>query len=173
MTMTTPTTTPKSRQMALALIAGGLIVAVAATLAWMHWPARQARFDQAFQTDDDGKTWYAGSMYVMPPIRHDDKDASFAQVFSYANGGKQFCAYMTRFTPEGKRKVEAAIAATVAANKPAASTPLYADRKFMNGSMLVQKPGQGTWVPFDDPRANAVMSPVSPDGSAVDQVLAH
>jgi hypothetical protein len=156
------------------VLSGAFVVIAIGIIVTSYWPEKKAKLDQAFYSDDEGKTWFADSAYLVPPFAHNGKTAAVAQVFSYANGSKQFCAYLTQFTPEAKQKLEAALAEAKKKGEQAGSVGLYHDRDFMQKGQLVKKPGAGNpWVPYDDPKAIDVMSIKSPDGSAVDQVFVY
>jgi hypothetical protein len=152
----------------LLLLLAGVIVAR------QLWPEKKANLSQAYFTDDDGATWYADSEYLVPPIDHNGKTAVFAQIYSYANGSKTFCAFMTRYTPDAKKQLEDAINAAVKNGQPPASVPLYQDRRFLQNAIEVKKPGASNkWISKSDPAAIDVMSIHAPDGSAVDQVFVY
>jgi hypothetical protein len=155
-------------------ISGAFVVVALAIIAATYWPEKKAKLDQAFYSDDDGQTWFSDSAYLVPPFQHDGKTAVVAQIYSYADGSKKFCAYLTEFTPEAKQKLEAALADAKQKGQQAGSVALYHDRNFMQKSMLVKKCGaSNAWVPYDDPKATDVMSIKSPDGSLVDQVFVY
>ena len=149
-----------------------LMVAIAgALIARAYWPQKQADLSRQYYTDDDGKTWFADSLYLVPPLERNGKTVVVAHVYSYAGGSKRFCAYLAKFTPEARQKLEAAIAEARQKGLPPSSVSLYGDRLFLANGVLVKKPGAGEWVPYGDPRANEVMTVRSPDGSEVDEVL--
>jgi hypothetical protein len=159
----------------LAAAAAVLFLVVAAVIvARTYWPEKKADLDQALYTDDDGQTWFADSKFRVPPFDHNGKQAVVAQVYSYADGKKQFCAYLARFTPEAKRQLEAALADAKRRGQPPGSVGLYRDRGFMSRGTEVKLPGpNGPWIPFSDPKALAVFSIHSPDGSEADQVFVY
>lgn len=151
-----------------------LIFLASVILARQFWPERKADLSQAFLTDDDGASWYTDSEFLVPPIDHDGKTAVFAQVYSYANGSKQFCAYMTRYSAEAKKQLDAAFAQAKANGQPASSVALLQDRHFLQNALEVKKPGANNkWLSQNDPAAIDVMSVHAPDGSAVDQVYVY
>jgi len=152
----------------------GLILVAAIALAVQHMPEKRADLNQAFYTIDDGATWFEDSAYRIAPFDHEGKQAVIAQVYSYAGGGKQFCAYVAKYSPQGKEKLEAAIAKARKNNEPPASAMPFRDRDFMQSAMLVKSRGTDKpWIPIGDPRARDVMAVHSPDGSEVDQVLVY
>jgi len=152
----------------------GLILVAAIALAVQHMPEKKADLNQAFFTTDDGETWFADSAYRVAPFEHAGKEAVIAQVYSYAGGNKQFCAYLAKYTPEAKQKLEPAIAKAKANNEPPSSAALFRDHNFMKSAMLVKARGTTQpWVPMTDPKAQEIMSIRSPDGSEVDQVFVY
>lgn len=63
-----------------------------------------------FFSADNGKTYFTDNKSIVPPYVKDGKTAVLAQVYS-CNGGKTtFVGLLLRYTPEGKQKLEAAIA---------------------------------------------------------------
>jgi hypothetical protein len=160
----------------IAGVAVGVVLLALASIivARQFWPEKKADLSQTYFTDDDGATWFTDSEYLVPPVDHGGKPAVFAQIYSYANGSKTFCAYMTRYTPEAKKQLEGAISAAVKNGKPPASVELFQDRRFLETAIEVKKPGaDNKWIPRSDPAAINVMSIQSPDGSAVDQVFVY
>jgi len=155
-------------------IAAVLILVAGVILAKQFWPDKKADLSQAFFTDDDGASWYADSGYLLPPIDHNGKPAVFAQVFSYANGTKQFCAYMTRYSASAKKRLDAAIADAKNRGASPDTASLFHDRTFMQSAIEVKKPGAANqWINQTDPRSIDVISIHAPDGSAVDQVFVY
>lgn len=151
----------------------GLFVIAGLIVAKTFWPVKQADLSRAFYSDDDGKTWFADSAFRVAPFDHNGKTAVVAHVYSYADGKKTFCGYLAQFTPEAKSKLEAAIAEAQKQGKPPGSVALYADQNFMKNGVVVKKPGDATWLAYTDPKAMAIFTIQSPDGSTVDDHLAE
>src|SRR3954453_6450060 len=91
-----------------------LIIVVA--LAFLFWPARSASGggnpgDVFFSNDDGKSTFTADPRKNVPPFQKDGKETVLAHVFQCADG-KKFVGYLERYTPDAKKKVEAANAAT-------------------------------------------------------------
>ena len=165
------TLSQQSRKIQLAF-AGALLLVAAVALTLQFKTEHRANLSQAFFTDDDGKTWFADDAARIPPFEHKGKIAVSAQVFSYADGKKQFCGYMAKYTDEAKKKLDAAIAEAKAKGQPPESVGLIRDPAFRNTGMVVKSPGANNpWVGWTDPRSHEVFSVRSPDGSAVDQVF--
>src|SRR5690349_18057960 len=110
------------------VIAAVFILVAGGVLARTYWPQKQANLAKQYYSDDDGKTWFADSLYLVPPFEHNGKIVAVAHVYSYAGGAKQFCAYLAKFTPEAKQKLEAAIAEANVKGLPPSSVSLYGDR---------------------------------------------
>jgi len=153
---------------AMVLIAGAII-------AKQYWPEKKANLTLAYFTDDDGKTWYADNAYSVPPTNHSGKTAVFAEVYSYDGGSKQFCAYLEKYNPDAKKRLEASIAEAEKNGRPPGSAALFQDHWFMQSAIMVKSPGAGDdkWITGTDPAATQIMSIHSPDSSAVDQVFVY
>src|SRR5215469_441335 len=126
----------------------GLILLAAIVLAYQLWPQKKANLAQAYYTDDDGATWFADSAYKVAPFDHNGKTAVIAEVYSYDGGGKKFCAYVAKYTPDAKKKLESAIADSMAKGQSPGSIALFNDRGFLNGGMMVKHAGKGEWIPY-------------------------
>ena len=152
---------------ACVLITGGIF-------ATAFWPEKKADLSQALYTDDDGQTWFPASSYLVAPFQHNGKTAVVAQVYSYDDGKKQFCAYLAQFNPQAKQQLEAALADAQKNGRPPDSVALYQDRNFMSHGTEVKLPGPShPWIPYDDPKAMPLFSIHSPDGTTVDQVFVY
>ena len=156
-------------------IAAFMLLIAGVILAHQFWPQKKANLTLAYLTDDDGKTWYADSAYSVPPIDHNGKTAVFAEVYTYDGGNKQFCAYLEKYNPEAKKRLEASIAEAVKNGQPASSAALFQDHWFMQSAIVVKLPGAADdkWLSETDPAASSIMSIHSPDGSAADQVFVY
>jgi hypothetical protein len=152
-----------------------MLLIAGAIIARQYWPEKKANLSQAYFTDDDGKTWFSDSATLVPPIDHDGKTAIFAEIYSYDGGSKQFCAYLEKYTPDAKRRLEASIAEAVKNGQPPGSAALFQDRWFMQSAIMVKAPGAGDdkWLSEVDPTAASVMSIHSPDGTPVDQLFVY
>jgi hypothetical protein len=150
------------------LLLAGLI------LAKQFWPVKKANLLQAFYSDDDGQTWFRDSVFLVPPFDHNGKEAVIAEIYNYDNGGKEFCAYLAKYTPAAKARLEQALADAQKNGQPPSSVALYQDPSFIGQGTLVKKPGTGnSWVPMSDPRSNDVRAVHAPDGTVVDQVFVY
>jgi len=155
--------------------AGLMLLIAGAILVHQYWPQKKANLTLAYLTDDDGKTWYSDSAYSAPPIDHNGKTAVFAEIYTYAGGSKQFCAYLEKYTPEAKKRLEASIAEAMKNGQSPGSAKLFQDHWFMQNAVLVKPPGAADdkWISQNEPAALAVMAIHSPDGSPVDQVFVY
>lgn len=163
----------QERPIAGIIVASVLVIFASLILLRQFWPEKQANLSQTFFTDDDGKTWYTDSAYLLPPLDHNGTTAVFAEVFSYDGGSKQFCAYLAKYTPEAQRKLRESIGDAVKQGHSPASAGLFHDPFFMKNALMVKKPGSDKWVNQSDPAANEITSIQTPDGSAPDQVLVY
>src|SRR5690242_16978179 len=59
-----------------------------------------------FFSDDDGKTWFTDDRTKLAPFDHNGKKAYQAMVFTCDGGKTKFVAYLMRYTPEFKAKME-------------------------------------------------------------------
>jgi hypothetical protein len=151
-----------------------LLVLAASAIAVEFWPEKKPDLLMQYYTDDEGQTWFSDEVSNVAPFDHGGKTAVIAQLFTYDNGSKKYCAYLVKYTPDAKKRLDAAVADAKAKGQPASEIPLLHDPLFMRSNALVKLPGSGhDWVPFLDPSAIQVFAPHSPDGSAVDQVFVY
>lgn len=115
---------------------------------------------RAFYTIDDGATWFADSIDRIPPFEHQGRQAVRAHVFTCGGKRDAFVAYLEKYTPEAKKRIEAAMA------NPQTADPYLMETVYMQG-LLVKKPGTGDagWISSSDPRASEVMNIRCPDGT--------
>ncbi|HWB54846.1 MAG TPA: hypothetical protein VG722_11660 [Tepidisphaeraceae bacterium] len=156
------------------VLAAVFFVLAGAVVAYQNWPAKRANLAMSFFTDDEGQTWFSAASTNLAPFDHDGKTAVMAEIFTYDSGNKKICGYLQKYTPEAKRRLEAAFADAKSHGQPLENVALFHDHGFMDSAFLVKKPGlNNPWVPYSDPRANQVLSVQSPDGSAVDQCFVY
>jgi hypothetical protein len=117
---------------------------------------------RVYFTDDDGATWFADDATKVPPFDHNGKPAYRAHV--YKCGGKTFVNHMERYTPEGKKEMEAHLA------KGNLNDPTITAAVQQTG-MEVKSPGAKAWIKSGDPKAPAVLQPKCPDGGQDVEVL--
>jgi hypothetical protein len=156
------------------VVAISLLLVAAFALAIQIWPQRKPNLAQAYYTDDDGQTWFKDSAFKVAPFDHNGKTAVIAEIYSYDNGNKQFCAYLAKYTSDLKQRLESALADAQTKGLPPNSVSLFNDRQGLNSGTLVKSPGDSnSWMPFNDPRATPIFSIHSPDGSVVDEVFVY
>jgi hypothetical protein len=132
-------------------IAVGVIVIAGAVLIWQFTgksgPAQLTApisADQAYFTDDDGKTYFVDDSKRVTPFKHSGKDAYRAHVYKCSKGSP-FVGYIERHTDLGKQ--QKGIAAEMG------SRPSFQD----NALFEIKKPGKGAWVPVDSKHYNQAL----------------
>ncbi len=115
------------------------------------------RPQRSFFTIDDGKTWFADDAAKVPPFTKDGKEAVRAYVFK-CHDGKQFVAYLERYTPDGKQRIEQLSARS---EKDKEVVAFVADEP---AGVEVKMPGQAVWIKQSEKRATAIMTPRCPGG---------
>ena len=140
-------------------IAAGVLVLACAFIAFRMSAAGPGRVStEAFFTIDDGKTWFVDESSKIAPFQSDGREAVRAYVFEC--NGKRFVNHLERFTPEGRKAVEAAMQG----NGADASAP--AGQLRLTGAE-VKKPGATHWTPLGDlAKAGPILRPKCPDGGA-------
>jgi hypothetical protein len=119
---------------------------------------------KAFFSSDDGKTWFADDAAKLPPFETGGKETLRAYVYRCGDG-REFVAFLERFTPQGKAQREAARGA---GGGGTGGPPPLLDQ---SSGMEVKAPGSTTWVRESDPRAEGVMSPKCLNGGKPQIVL--
>jgi hypothetical protein len=156
------------------VVAVALIAAALIAIAYRNWPQRKPDLSQALYSDDDGQTWFADSALRVPPFDHGTKPAVGAQVYSYDDGSKQFCAYLFKYRAEAQKQLQDAITSAQQQGKSPDEIELLHDPGFINKGMMVKLPGPGhPWLAWTAPESAAVFAIHSPDGTAVDQCFAY
>ncbi len=91
-------------------ITAGIIVLALLFIIWQNMDSSgpyAGGVGKAYFSDDDGVTTFVDESNKIPPFDHDGKTAYRAYVFRCPNG-KPFVQFLERYTPEGKKMVEAA-----------------------------------------------------------------
>ena len=149
-------------------ITTGITVAIiVVVLAWILWPSGGGAsggggggvVTQAFFTVDDGKTYFPDEATKVAPFKKDGKDAVRAIV--YKCGGKTFVNHMERYTPDVHQK----LTAIYAKGGPEVNDPTIIEM-LREGGLEVKSPGAGNWVKISDPKAQEILKPKCPDGTA-------
>ncbi|HEV2295804.1 MAG TPA: hypothetical protein VGR35_18290 [Tepidisphaeraceae bacterium] len=115
---------------------------------------------EAYYTIDDGKNWFADDINKIPPFEKDGKQAVKAYVYK-CPGSDPFVSHLERYTPEGKKAMEAAQKSTDPNN------PVMVEDVMMMG-VEVKKPltGDKGWVRQSNAIAAAkIMELKCPDGT--------
>jgi hypothetical protein len=91
---------------------------------------------RAFYTTDEGQTVFVADMNKsIPPFEHNGKTAYWVWMYSCDGGKTRFPGYLERYTPEAKKRIEAALHGNSSGTGP------------MPGDTELKKPGPGhTWV---------------------------
>jgi hypothetical protein len=151
------------------LVVGVLVAVVAAVAVLAVSRASSGDRDaaskpRAFFSVDDGKTWFADDAAKVPPFNKDGKEAVRAYVLKCPDG-KEFVGYLERYSPEGKKRLEA-VSAQGAKGQDELS--FVADQPM---GIEVKAPGKPGWVNQADRRAAVIMRPACPGGGKPKLVL--
>ena len=143
------------------LVLAVLALVAAAVLLYLFFPAGRPGVadpdkQQAFYSVDDGATWFADAESKLAPFDHDGKQAVRAYV--YQCDGKQFVAYVERYTKEGLAAAEAKKSGS--GYRPDARTINLLTAK----GREVKRPGDAKWVNKSDRAASALLTPKCPGG---------
>jgi hypothetical protein len=136
----------------------GIIVVVLGFILWQMHGGSSSTPDgggrsggaQAYFSDDDGKTYFPDAATKVPPFDHGGKEAVRAHVLKC--DGKTFVNFLERYTPEGKKKMEAM------GGKPPVGDPT-AMESVRSAGMEVKRPGDKEWIRANpnDPRYGDVI----------------
>ncbi len=97
---------PATAKKAGAMLLIALVVALLGFLAIRSFSKPASAANQAFFTTDDGATFFADSADKLAPFDHGGKQAYRATVYTADNGKTKKAAYLERFTPEGKSRMQ-------------------------------------------------------------------
>lgn len=155
-------------------VAASLLFIAAIAVAVQFWPQKRPDLARQYYTVDDGQTWFSDEVSHVAPFDRDGKAAVIAEIYTYDDGSKTFCAYLAKYTDDAKKRLETEIADAQAKGQPADAVPLLHDALFMRSNTLVKLPGpNNSWLAYTDPRASEIFSIHSPDGSAVDEAFVY
>jgi hypothetical protein len=145
------------------LVVAALVLTVGVVLFFLRGgtEAGTGAASQLFFTVDDGKNWFRDDARKIPPFNKDGKEAFRAHVYQCSDG-KQFVAYVERFTPAAKAALEAGNASNGLPGLPSPN---------VSAGVEVKRPGQAEWVKRTDRRALAIMTPQCPKGGNVELVF--
>lgn len=108
---------------------------------------------KAYFTADDGKTWFADDITKIPPFKTaDGKEAVLANVYSCKGGKEPFVAFMMRYTPEARQKLQE-MREQAAASGGRLSTPDSSFMEAMRTGQEVKKTGDATWTNISEGQA--------------------
>ena len=133
----------------------GIIVVVVGLLAWQIWGGSAGSASDGAPTskrwfsEDDGKSWFLDDFRKVGPIQHNGKEAVEAVV--YKCDGKTFVNHLIRYTPEGKKRMEAILSGAAKADASSANN--------VEAEQEIKSPGQKDWVKANDPKAADIRKP--------------
>ncbi len=92
-------------------ILAAVLLLAAAAIAVVSYKPGIPRHDlnMAYYSDDGGQTYFEDSAYKFAPWDHDGRTAMMASV--YSEDGRKYIAYLSRFTPQAKKRLEDAYSA--------------------------------------------------------------
>lgn len=92
-------------------VVAGVLLLIAGAIAFATLrPSRSLpNLKKAFYSDDDGQSYFTDSAFKIAPWDHDGKTAVLAAV--YSEDGHKYVAFLRRFKPDAKKKLEASYAA--------------------------------------------------------------
>jgi hypothetical protein len=130
-------------------------VLVIASVGYCVWTLRaeshlEGPIDQAYFSDDDGKTYFADSIEKAMPFDHNGKKAYRAYVFTCENETTPFVGLLGR---DGKAQ-------------PVSANNHYAVKEAQS-QIEVKKPGTDKWVLFMSPDGQKLLQSVCPSGHPV------
>jgi hypothetical protein len=142
---------------AVIVAAAVLVIACAFVALQFSGASTGAPATKAFFTIDDGKTWFVDDATRIAPFQRDGKEAVRAYVFDC--NGQRFVNHVERYTPEGRRAVEAALKAGDSGQQTEVPAQLR-----LSGAE-VKKPGAKQWASLGDlARAGPILRPTCPSG---------
>ena len=137
-----------------------------AALGWQAFGHRELQDvyrDQAFFSDDDGRTWFFDSVSRVPPFDHSGRPADRA-VVCRCGDGQPFIGYSKQYSP-------AQVARLAQMAKEAARQGLSPPVEVPSMPMEVKRPGAGKRVSgiatgenFNAEEYNSILAPRCPDG---------
>jgi hypothetical protein len=132
------------------------IVLIVLTIVLLNWNLRSEGPGQvssrAFFTVDDGQTLFIDNVRRIPPFDHEGKPAYRAYVYTCDGGKTQWVAFLERYTPAAKQRLE---------NPGQAAGPM----SLMGSGRQLKKPGAAEWIDGGDVQQLAkVLNVNCPDG---------
>ncbi len=144
-------------------ITAGIIVIALIVIGWQLMSSGRPEIPtQAFYSIDDGASYFPDNINLFPPFKKDGKDAVRAHVFR-CDGGEPFIAYLERYTPEAKAKMEAMQTKT---QEGGPDPGMYDDVQMTGQEVKAPKTGDKGWVKMVDYQSSQdITSPKCPDGT--------
>ncbi len=107
-------------------------------------------YPNVYWTSDDGKTFFEDRLDLLPP-HVNDKGVEQVRAFVFRDGpqGTPFVAYLMKYTPEGKAKLQEVVGSGKPLSEGLRSLPPQAT--------LYKKPGTGNWIPEPQARAQGLL----------------
>jgi hypothetical protein len=152
-------------------IAVAFVAIAVGILAYTFWPAHHADATSLYYSDDDGQSFFKGSVYKFPPFDHNGKTADEAVVL--IDRGSDFVGFLVRYTPEAQKKLTDTYNQAVNNNLSAKEiqheilTLMHNPEISMRGQE-VKLPGSGNkWMPRSAFNPNTIKTPSGdlPEGS--------
>jgi hypothetical protein len=146
----------------------GIVVIAIGIIVWQFMGSSRTQVltgpvtgDQAYYSDDDGKTFFADDMKKLTPFPHAGKEAVRAQVYRCSKGDP-FVGYLERHTELAKQQKGMAM--------EMGNRPSFTEHAVFE----VKKPGKNPWVPVDTKNFNQalqVMGVPCPDGATENPMI--
>jgi hypothetical protein len=147
-----------------------LLMCAGTYLVYTQLPTRPPKINKLYYTVDDGKTWFADSIYKTPPYDYNGQAAVRAMVYSYDHGDKTFCPFLQRYNSRTKKQLDDAVAQATRDGKPLSSVTLFSSPAIGQG-VEIKLPGPGhKWFAGNDPVESPKIysAAQAPDGSDID-----
>jgi hypothetical protein len=154
-----------NRRPRVAMALGAGLVAVAIPLMiWAGGDGVPGRADEAYYSDDDGKSFFVDDIDKVYPFDRNGKSAYRAYVYDCGDG-KPFVAYLARYTDSARTKLTEL---EKNANDPEAAGQIA---QLRSNAIEVKKPGDEKWVGLFTPQGGAISShPPCPGGGTATSI---
>jgi len=146
-------------------IAAGTAVALAIGIciySYVESSTRVSRINiptQSYFTDDDGATYYADDIKIIPPYLHNGKTAVSAYVFKCKDGAP-FVGYLEAFTPDSKKILESAL------TNPGMGGPSILMARSEGCLLKAPLTGDRTWLRPGEPGYDKIAQVHCPNGGS-------